>query len=417
MGLTSRMIQSRGVTTGTMEQMLIEHHASSAGVGVTNRSVGGIPAFDAAVAFAAESVAQTAMRVWRGDGAIRQQVTTTWQARLFRGVPNPAQDWFTFWYNIEASLTARRNAFYWKTRDTSGNIVALTALHPDQVVQSPLRGKSGQVLYPVYFSPYYPKPPDVDGYGMLTVDGSVIRHIRGRGGVGEIFAPSPIREFATSLGVSLAKQEHEASLYRNGVQGGMAVAFPSTVSKEQAVGWRDAFDSEHAGPFNTARTKVIPGGATITQIGMTQVEAQWAESVGLSLADVARITNVDLWFLGAPDLRSKPISPEHEMQRWMYRGLGPRLTRIESSVNSDPDLFTREGDRAAFDTTDVIRGDLTTEADVSIRKVQAGIWLADEARAKDGLGPLPDGKGQIVQITPVGGAPNGPIATPDPNAD
>jgi hypothetical protein len=96
----------------------------------------------------------------------------------------------------------------------------------------------------------------------------------------------------------------------------------------------------------------------------------------------------------------------------MYRGLGPRLTRIESAVNADPDIFGAGADYAAFDTADVVRGDLLTEANISIRKVQAGIWLADEARSRDGLEPLEGGVGRIPQVTPVGGAPND--TSPDP---
>ena len=416
MGFTSSRRQERSlVMAGTMGHMLVDHHYATAGTGVavTQRSVAGLPAFDAAVGFAAESVAQTTMKVWRGEGALRDRVTATWQSRLFRGTPNPGQDWFTFWYTTEASLTARRNAYVWKTKDTNGQVVALTALHPDQVDPTPQWGDGGRILYAVYFSTDYPKPPEVDGYGMLTVDGSVVHHIRGRGGAGEIIAPSPIYEFATSLGVALAKQEHESSLYRNGVQGGLLLAYPAAVTAEQARKWKDLFDAENAGVSNTAKTKVTGGGATVTQIGMSQVEAQFTESVGLSLADVARITNVPEWFLAAPDSRSKPISPEHEMQRWMYLGLGPRLTRIESSLNADPDLFGAGPDYLAFDTADVVRGDLLTEANISIRKVQAGIWVPDEARSRDGFAPLAGGVGQIPQITPVGGVANDPLLAPD----
>jgi HK97 family phage portal protein len=417
MGLTSRRIteiaQARSVSTSGWGwgQAFLDHNISSVGAGVpvTQRAVAGIPAFDAAVGFAAESVAQTTMQVWRGDGAMRQHITDSWQAVLFRGVPNPTQDWFTFWYIVEASLTARRNAYIWKTKRESGHVAFLTALHPGQVTPSLI---GGRVQWAVSFRDGYPRPPEVEGLGTSTVDASTLIHIRGRGGVGEILAPSPIQEFAKSLGVVLAKQEHESALYRNGVQGGMVVAFPERVNKEQAVAWREGFDAEHAGPGNIATTKVVPGGATITQIGMTQVEAQFAESIGLSLADVSRITNVDLWFLGAPDIKARPISPEHEMQRWMYRGLGPRLSRIESAVNADQDIFGGGTSYAAFDTTNVVRGDLLTEANIEIRKVQAGIWVPDEARAHDGLPPLEGGVGQIPQVTPVGGVPNDPALAP-----
>ena len=279
MGLTSRRIaeaaQTRSMSTSGWGwgQAFLEHSISSmsAGVPVTQRAVAGIPAFDAAVGFAAESVAQTTMNVWRGAGALRERISDTWQAALFGGVPNPTQDWFTFWYIVEASLTARRNAYTWKTKTTSGQVKYLTALHPGQVTPYITPGR---VQWTVTFLDGYPRPPEVEGLGTSTVDASVLLHIRGRGGVGEIMAPSPIEEFATSLGVVLAKQEHESALYRNGVQGGMVVAFPERVSKEQAVAWRDGFDSEHAGPGNTATTKVVPGGATITQIGTCQLDTR-----------------------------------------------------------------------------------------------------------------------------------------------
>ncbi len=55
----------------------------------------------------------------------------------------------------------------------------------------------------------------------------------------------------------------------------------------------------------------------------------------------------------------------------------------------------------------MIRGDLATEAEISIKKVQSGQWLLDEARAKEGLPPLPDGLGKIPHIIPVGASPYG----------
>jgi hypothetical protein len=49
--------------------------------------------------------------------------------------------------------------------------------------------------------------------------------------------------------------------------------------------------------------------------------------------------------------------------------------------------------------------------------VQAGIWLPDEARANDGLNELPGGIGRVVQVTPVGGAPNDSGPPPAPQDD
>jgi hypothetical protein len=54
-------------------------------------------------------------------------------------------------------------------------------------------------------------------------------------------------------------------------------------------------------------------------------------------------------------------------------------------------------------------------ATVQHSQIQAGTLLPDEARADNGRPPLPDGLGQIPQVTPVGGAPNpAPLPTAEP---
>lgn len=411
MGFTSRRIVSQRAV-GTMDGLIADHalRMGDAGVVVTAKTAAGLPAFDAGINFAANAVAQLTAKVYRGEGPVQAPVTTTWQARLFRGAPSSVQDWFTFWYIVEASRTARRNAYIWKTLDSAGQVVALTALHPDQVW--PYRTVGSPVQYGVTFSPAYPCPPEVEGFGSLSVDSSRVHHIRGPGSTGEVIAPSPIDTFKAALGLSVAKQQHESSLFRNGAQGGLVVTFPPGVTKAQADVWREGFDSEHSGVGNSGSTKVAGNGATVTQIGMSQTDAQFIQSVQLSIQDIALILNVPSWMLGAERAQQKATSPEHEMQRWSYFHLHPRLAAIESSLNADPDLFGSGIDALHFDQTNVIQGDLLTEADISIRKVQAGIWLPDEARARDSLGPLPDGKGQIPQVTPVGGAPNSPAVAP-----
>ena len=98
-----------------------------------------------------------------------------------------------------------------------------------------------------------------------------------------------------------------------------------------------------------------------------------------------------------------PLSPEHEMTRWMKIGLIPRLTRIESAIYSDPDFFGATArDYPQFDTSRSIRGDAATEALIMHNRVQDGTVLVDEARAELGLPELPNGAGKIPVINPAG---------------
>lgn len=385
----------------------------AAGVPVNSTVVAGLPAVHAAVTLAAEAVAGLPMRVWRGELPMRERVTNVWQYQLLRGSPNPVQSAFMFWETVQASLDFRNNAYIWKSKDEHGRVIMLWALHPDQVV--PGLGVNRAVEYQVIFGDNGITPFGAERYGSVRVDTSTILHIRGRGGLGVLVPPSPIAQFRLALGTAAAKQQLEATVYRNGAAGGLIVTFPAGVTKQQADIWREGFDTEHAGPYNAGRTKVIGAGATVTSVGMTQKDAEYVEAMNLSVLDVARIFRVPAWLLGVDQKLDRPQSPEHEQDRWLRHGLTPRLNRIESAINADVDLFSPFGSPgiyAAFDTAGLIRGDLATEAEISLKKVQSGQWLVDEARAKDGLPPLPDGIGMIPQIIPVGGSPAGvPLKT------
>jgi HK97 family phage portal protein len=389
-------------------------YGPSAGMNVTPGTVRGIPAVNAAVTFAAEAVACLPMRTWKGEAPLRKKVITTWQARLFNSpYPNPDQTWFEFWEIVQSSLDYRGNAFIWKSKDANGRVIALWALHPDQVY---LRREnvSKKIIYRVATNAAYTVPYEIGIYANVGVDSSVVLHIRGRGGMGEVVSPSPIQLFITSLGSALAKQQHEANLFKNGASGGLVVSFPAGITKPQADQWRDSFDSDQAGVNNAGKTKVVGGGATVTQIGMTQADAQWAEAMQLSLIDVSNIFRVPGWFLGVSIKNDKPVTPEHEQQRWANHGLNPRLTRIEAAINSDPDLFGAGASIcASFDTAGLIRGDLTTQDTIAHQQIQDGRLLVDEWRIENGRDPLPGGVGMIPQIVPVGGAPN-PKLTPNP---
>ncbi len=346
------------------------------------------------------------MSVWNKD-VIQRKVTDVWQAKHFDSRPNPMQDQFEFWHTVEASLEYRGNAFIWKTLGTRGQVIARTALHPGQVQVNRMRTR--ELLFDVTFQQGYPLPPDVDGYGQVTVGPEVMLHIKGRGGSGELLAPTPIQRFRRSLGLSVSKQEHEASLLANGAGHGLVAIFPPNTKQEEADAWRARFDGRHAGPENNGRTKVIGGGVDIKQVSMTQADAQFVESVELSLRDVCFIYHIPPWLLDVgPGNKagSKPATPEHEMQKWLYYYLGPRLSRIESAFNADVDYFEGTSLRCLFDTSDVVRGDLKTEDMIDHQRIQSGRLLVDEWRIEHGREPLPGGVGMIPQIIPVGGAPN-----------
>lgn len=418
MGVTQHLLK-RDVSVGTMDGLITNRHfraGSTAGQNINKTTAMTIPAVSAAISFRADAVALPDLGVYRNSSSpLPERVMGSWQSRLLRGVPNPQQDFFRFKEVIEASITARGNAYVWKTKDAeTGRVTALTALHPDQVFPYLYQVRGNELMYPVMFSPWYPSPPECDGYGTVTVDAGTIWHIRGRGSLGEVVAPSPVARFAQSLGVALAEQDYQANFYEQGMLGALGVTFPAGTTKAQADEWSDAFQGGHAGTTNTGRPIVVGGGATIAPIGVTPRDAQFLESIGATTLDISNIFGVPEWFLGAGTKAEKAVSPEHEEMRWVHHYLEPELRRIEQSMYADPDLFGPGSDLyPMFDTSGLIHPDSATKATILKEKVQSGQWTPDEARAADGMPPLPNEVGANPVYIPVGGTPFG---TPDPTA-
>jgi HK97 family phage portal protein len=384
----------------------------AAGVPVTASTVGGLPAAKEAIRIAAEQVAKLELGVWRGKGVDRTRVEATWQARFFSGQANSRDSWFLAWEQTEASLTGRNNAYWLKVPDDAGRVAAIHVLHPD-MVEPRWNKERGRAEYRILV-PWSWQPSD-------WLDESRILHFRvGAPEPGALVAPSPVALFQATLGAAIAKQRYEGKFYERGLGKSIVASFPMEITPDAAKRYREALEGEHGGVDQQFGVRVFGGGATITTIGLSLQDAQYIESMQFSVEEIARIFGVQASLLGGGTQSqvTKPLSPEHEEDRWLRYGLGPRLERIEQTVKADPAFFgVGARDYPMFDTGGVLRGDLETEARIAHSKVQAGIWLPDEARAKEGLPPLPDGVGTIPQIVPVGGAPTPlPLAPPDEEA-
>lgn len=363
---------------------------SASGTAASSREVAGLPAWTQAIRIASEAIAKHRMRVWRGEDAERRMVTTTWQARFFAGRPNEWYSWFEAWERTEASLTARWNAFWLKEHDELGRVVAIYVLHPDEVAarwNRTLRRPEYQV--------------QLAGLRSEWLTSRDVLHFRvGTPDPGQIVSPSPVERHRRAWVAALARQAAEAEFYEDGSRRTTAVVFPGDVTPQQAEEFRQVYLSG-----SSAKVKVFGGDPRIETIGLSLADQQFVESQAFSIEDVGRILGVPPSLLWAASKEgAKPLTPEHEEDRWVRYGLEPRRQRIEQTIAHDPSFFGPGArDYPAFHVRRV-RGDALTESDMVVHEVQAGIRTPNEGRAELGLPPHPDG--DILQITPVGGAPN-----------
>lgn len=388
------------------------------GITATPQNATAVPAVYAAIRRASQAVAELDLCVWRGRAPMLSKVSNTWQSRFFAGQPNEQQTRYEFFAAIEESRSYRGNAFVWKVKDERGRVLEAYALHPDQVL--PLYFQKGRryliAVYPGFVDPVG------EGSGFYEVGEETILHIRGHGDGGRWIAPSPLdrERGGSAIASALGALGHVNSAYDKGLGRKVAISFPQAMNPTKMREWRDEFRAAYEGPQNAGKTVVLADGATISAVGMSLADAQFVESMAFSVEDVARIFDVPpsiIWGGGSGGSARAvaPLTPEHELQRWLRYGLGPRLSSIESAFAADPDFFPPSSATfPRFDTQNFVRGDLATESGILVAEVQSGILLPDEARGIKGLPPYPNGQGKIPQITPVGGAPN-PNAPPAPS--
>lgn len=376
---------------------------------VTNDTLAALPAYGLAARIAAEAVAGLRMCVWRGEGYDAERVTNVWQARLLHGELNPEQSRFEFWETVEESLTYRANAYIWKVAD-GPRVLEMWALHPDQCWPEVRRGGGRRrVVYRVHLGGEFIDPLG-GGETQVVVGAETILHVKGSGGGGRVMAPTPVQRFRATLGAGAAKIAHEQRTFESGTALNAVIEIPAGMTPEQARAFRDLWRETYR-PGSGNDTAVLGGGGSYKPIGLTFADAQFIEAMNFSVEEIARMTNVQASLLGV-QRSDKPLTPEHEEDRWHRYGLGPRCERIESALMRDPMLFG-PGARVypMFDLGEGVRGDLLTQETLDHQQTQDGRLLVDEWRRRRGLPPLPDGLGMIPQVVPVGGGAN-PASTP-----
>ena len=366
--------------------------ATTSGVPYTLQAAVGIPTVGACIRLLAETIGSLPLCVYEGELADKRRALNAWQYDLLYEQPNPDCSAFDFHSDIAASIETTGNAFVRKFKG-NGRVLAMYVLDPTQVVVKRTEGNAKVFEYGV-------------GGSKETLSAAQVLHIRGFTLYGGDMGLSPIAQHRAALGASLAGQSFQGNFYANDAMPPGYIAVPGLLTRDQGRDMLQEWNARHQGPANRGNMAILYNGAEIKQLTMPLADAQWIETQERSDELAARI------YLGpaASLMMSGPNSPnvktEEETMRFLNFALRPRLARIEGAFKADLDLFAGTELYPEFHIDDLLRADAATRAEVQHKQVQSGVLLIDEARAEEGLPPLPDGIGQIPQITPVGGAPN-----------
>ncbi len=294
--------------------------------------------------------------------------------------PNSWMTAFEFWRYMVMSLELRGNAMAVIKRGWDGSPTALIPLNWDRV--SVLLSPQGELFYNV-------SHPQV-GWGVTFHQDDII-HIRGLTVDGGYLGMTPIGVAQDVVGLAIAAQQHGAVLFRQGAQVAKVLKHPGKLSKEAAERLQQSWSGAYGGVQNAHKTAVLEEGMDVSDIQMTNEDAQFLQTRAFQVLEICRM-------FGVPphkvyDLSKAAFSTlEQQDQAYANESIKPRTINIAQSCNLKIFFESEQADtRLRIDYSDMLRGDMKAQAEFFGSMVNNGLMSRNEARASLGFAPAPGG--------------------------
>jgi HK97 family phage portal protein len=315
------------------------------------------------------------------DGLLRKLATDDYRYRMLQEQPNEemgSMQWREFGV---ASLATWGNWFNFLEWDGRGRLRNIWPLRPDwmTVLRNP---RTMRLEY--RFTPLYPFSVPVEAG---VYDPYQIMHVPGLGWDG-IIGYSPITMCRNAIALGQAYEEQGGRFVAGG--GSQKIALTSTATVKDPEDIRRKWKAAYGGLHNSGEVAVLHGGLDVKTFGIPPKDAQFLEGRSFQLAEMARIFNVPLGMLN--DAMSKPetyASAEQADIRLVKHTIRPWCIRIEEKINSSI-LGSQDALTCKHDMTDLLRGDLLSQAQGYGVMTDKGIMARNEARVKFDLPPVTD---------------------------
>jgi HK97 family phage portal protein len=357
----------------------------------------GIASVAACVRLASEEIGGFVMRTYTGDGQMnRQPKYDTDQARLFQ---EPGEGWnsFDLWSDTIATLDLEENAFLWKSK-VRGKVVELFPLDPTFIS---VTRKDGVKKIEAR----------INGH-MKDVTSNVI-HIRAWAPSPSVNGVSTVEMHRPGLKVASGYDTYRGRYLDNNGSPGIVLEVPGSPDKAKRSEMLDAWWKRHGGALNAGKPGIVWGGMKVNQINPNLRDSQAAEIADTIVRDIGRMFRIYPLELLHGEIKGTPRSAESTSDIFVRFSCLHRMRRVERALAADRDLFPDPKLYPRFDVSELLRADFATAATVAHALIQVGAATKNEGRAMVGLPPIEGG--DVLQETPVGGAPNaGGLSLPIP---
>lgn len=361
-----------------------------AGTTVTPQSALGQTAVYSAIGIISDVAAQLPIDIFQKDGEKRVPLDAPVLSDLLNVRPNTFMSAITFRNTIQAHVLGWGNGYAEIERNGAGEPVGLWPLLPDRTC--PVM-KSGKLKYQT----------QIDGTTFI-LDPDNVLHISGMGFDG-LKGYSPLELAREAIGLGFALEEHGGKFFANESRSGGFVQHPGRLGDTGTKNLRDSVNDQ-GGLDQAHRIKVLEEGAKFIATTIAPEDAQFLQTRGYQVEEVARLYRVPLFMLQSHSKDTSWGSGLTQMSvGFVTYTMNPWLIRWEQEM--DYKLLSEE-QRAAgayikHNPTALLRGDPAARSTYYTAALSPTTgWMGrNEVRALEDLNPEdPEETEPQTQIAP-----------------
>jgi HK97 family phage portal protein len=340
---------------------------TKAGVAVGPTRALGISAWHRGVRYLTDTVASLPVHTFRGQFDARsRRADPAWLRQ-----PDVEMPWYGLVEHWMMSLLHRGNAYAFRVRSESGQVVGLRAVHPDRV-------KVGQAADGT-------KVFEVDRRQDIGFTRREILHIPGISYNG-IVGLDPLSLMAEGLGRAAAADQFASQSLGQGNHLQAYITLPQELNQDQANALKAQWERFHKGMANTNELGVLGNGAEYKTVSLTPEQQQLLETRKFEVTEIARFLGVVPHKLYDLE-RSTNNNIEHQAIEAVTDGIRPWVERFEAWINFDPYLLPSRN-FIEWQLEGLLRGDSKARGEFYMAGINAG-WLTPASAARKENEPAP----------------------------
>lgn len=328
-----------------------------------------------------DTMATLPCQLYRETQAGKELHTTAPLHNLMLNSPNEYQTGPEFFSYVMVNLCLSGNFYGYINRTSSGKVVEILPLKTENV--SVQQDAQYNVVYVVTF--------DNGDQDVMRPD--QILHIRGMSMDG-VTGVSPIQYNANSIGAGIDARDYAANVFTNDATPRGVLHTDGILDDDSYKNIKKSWNASHGGVANSHKVAILEQGLKFSPVSLSPSDVQLLDMRKYTRSEICAMFRVPPHMIGDLD-RATFSNIEHQDLAFYKATILPYLMLIESRLNKA--LLNVTTQCFKFDTSNLLRTDMTTRVDTYNTLITAGVMNPNEARMELGYNPREGGDEYVTQ--------------------